>query len=291
MPMSYNKWNYVDSNPINRVDPTGMCWINVGGVNVWIPDGATPCQSGNTGTQTSPTTTTSPGTYLPCTPTGVPTLPSPTTGGLTSEDKKILAVLIAMESTSGAVPDSVSYMKAWALLNLRSVHQKYPPFNSQNLSPFEDWKAHERDLLDSKGINGTVAEQKAKLLEWYESYSNGEVRGVTADRFASIERITNRAVRLWTLYGPNSSVDPIRGTYDFTDASGLKYPNGSEHDRYLYQIPNYQSAIMTNRKEMERFRSLFEVTSPLYVYSTDPSTGLPLYTFTRFKSDPQYTLP
>jgi hypothetical protein len=53
--MSYNKWNYVDSNPINRVDPTGMCWINVSGVNVWIPDGATPCQSGNAGgTQSLP---------------------------------------------------------------------------------------------------------------------------------------------------------------------------------------------------------------------------------------------
>jgi RHS repeat-associated protein len=50
MPMSFNRWNYVDSNPINRVDPTGMCWINVGGVNVWIPDGATPCQNGNPGT-------------------------------------------------------------------------------------------------------------------------------------------------------------------------------------------------------------------------------------------------
>jgi len=26
MPMSYNKWNYVDGNPVNRTDPTGKCW-------------------------------------------------------------------------------------------------------------------------------------------------------------------------------------------------------------------------------------------------------------------------
>lgn len=225
---------------------------------------------------------------LYATQTPIPTLP---TGGLTSDDIKILAVLIAMESSSGAVPDSVSYMKAWALLNLRSVHQKYPLHQGQNLTPLEDWKAHERALLDEKGINGTLDQQKTKLLEWYGWYSNGVIDGVTADRFASIERGVNQAVGEWALYGPNSGADPIHGTYDFTDASGLKYPNGLEEDQYLYQIPNYKSTIMTNWKEMERFRNLFEVTSPLYVFSTDPYTGLPVYTFTRFKSDPRYTLP
>jgi len=35
-PMSYNKWNYVASNPINRTDPTGKCWYpkQGGGVSV-----------------------------------------------------------------------------------------------------------------------------------------------------------------------------------------------------------------------------------------------------------------
>jgi RHS repeat-associated protein len=72
-PMSFNRWNYVDGNPINRTDPSGMCWIISGGVNVWIPDGATPCQSGNTGTQSSPTGTTLPELYAPCPPPTVST--------------------------------------------------------------------------------------------------------------------------------------------------------------------------------------------------------------------------
>src|SRR5687768_14164436 len=25
-PMSHNRWNYVESNPINRTDPSGLCW-------------------------------------------------------------------------------------------------------------------------------------------------------------------------------------------------------------------------------------------------------------------------
>ena len=27
-PMSFNKWNYVDNNPINRLDPSGHCYID-----------------------------------------------------------------------------------------------------------------------------------------------------------------------------------------------------------------------------------------------------------------------
>lgn len=40
-PMSYNKWNYVGSNPLNRIDPTGQCWypnaIN-GGISYDVND-------------------------------------------------------------------------------------------------------------------------------------------------------------------------------------------------------------------------------------------------------------
>ncbi len=44
-PMSFNAWNYVSGNPVNRLDPTGMCWITVNGTQVWIPDGAAPCSN------------------------------------------------------------------------------------------------------------------------------------------------------------------------------------------------------------------------------------------------------
>jgi len=39
-PMSYNKWNYVGSNPVNRTDPTGRCWYpkQGGGVNFDLSD-------------------------------------------------------------------------------------------------------------------------------------------------------------------------------------------------------------------------------------------------------------
>jgi hypothetical protein len=47
-PMSYNLWGYVQSNPINYTDPTGMCWIALNGsVNaplVWVSDNALPCR-------------------------------------------------------------------------------------------------------------------------------------------------------------------------------------------------------------------------------------------------------
>ncbi|HEU0291238.1 MAG TPA: RHS repeat-associated core domain-containing protein [Anaerolineales bacterium] len=40
-PMSYNKWNYVGSNPINRTDPTGQCWYpdaSRGGISYDVTD-------------------------------------------------------------------------------------------------------------------------------------------------------------------------------------------------------------------------------------------------------------
>ena len=36
-PMSLNRWNYVDGNPINRIDPSGHCWypnLQTGGVSI-----------------------------------------------------------------------------------------------------------------------------------------------------------------------------------------------------------------------------------------------------------------
>jgi len=39
-PMSYNKWSYVGSNPVNRTDPTGRCWYpkQGGGINYDFSD-------------------------------------------------------------------------------------------------------------------------------------------------------------------------------------------------------------------------------------------------------------
>jgi RHS repeat-associated protein len=44
-PMSYNRWNYTDGNPVNRLDPSGQCWVTVSGSSglVWVSDGTTPC--------------------------------------------------------------------------------------------------------------------------------------------------------------------------------------------------------------------------------------------------------
>jgi hypothetical protein len=46
-PMSLNKWNYVEGNPVNRTDPSGMCFYTIPGTDtrVWLPDGATPCNT------------------------------------------------------------------------------------------------------------------------------------------------------------------------------------------------------------------------------------------------------
>jgi hypothetical protein len=39
-------WNYVGSNPINRLDPSGMCWVDVSGTGVWVPDASPQCRYG-----------------------------------------------------------------------------------------------------------------------------------------------------------------------------------------------------------------------------------------------------
>jgi len=40
-PMSYNKWNYVGANPVNRTDPSGKCWypnLQTGGIGYDFSD-------------------------------------------------------------------------------------------------------------------------------------------------------------------------------------------------------------------------------------------------------------
>jgi hypothetical protein len=259
---------YVEGNPINFADPSGHCT----GGSLWDFFFTRPLFWGGP----CPGTT---GTALPT--------PTPSTSGLTQDDIKILAVLIALESSSGVVPDDVNYMKAWALLNIRSYHQAY----NRNLRPFESWKHHERPLLDELRIGGTYDAQVAELLRWYQRYSNGDVPRISAERFASIESATISAVEHWALYGSNSSVDPIHGATGFTDASGLYYPSGSIRDRHLFEIPNYISEIMTNQAEMEQFRlRAYSNSSRVYQFSIDPYTGKPAYTFTWFEP-PTYPWP
>ncbi len=44
-PMSYNHWMYTGGNPVNRLDPSGQCWVTLPWSNgpVWIPDGNPLC--------------------------------------------------------------------------------------------------------------------------------------------------------------------------------------------------------------------------------------------------------
>ena len=37
-PLSLNRWGYVGGNPVNRIDPSGMCWIIENGDGKWYPD-------------------------------------------------------------------------------------------------------------------------------------------------------------------------------------------------------------------------------------------------------------
>ena len=49
MPMSYNLWLYTSGNPVNRLDPSGQCWVTPPGSNnpnpIWFPDGTSQCPS------------------------------------------------------------------------------------------------------------------------------------------------------------------------------------------------------------------------------------------------------
>jgi len=180
------------------------------------------------------------------------------------------------------VPDDVNYMKAWALLNAHSYKQAWKIFNR----PFDDWKAHERPLFNDPAIaiSGSYEQQTTKLLEWYGRYSREEVPKVTVQRFHEMESAVKSAVYDWSRYGSRSPQDPVHGAVGFTDASGLFYPSGSDTDRHMFEIPKYQSAIMTNPTEMEAFRQrAYSNSSRIYQFSTDPFTNLPTWTFTWFE--------
>jgi hypothetical protein len=36
-PLSLNRWNYVEGNPVNRTDPSGQCYIDTGNLPKWQP--------------------------------------------------------------------------------------------------------------------------------------------------------------------------------------------------------------------------------------------------------------
>jgi hypothetical protein len=42
-PMSFNRWGYVSENPVNRVDSSGLCYVDISGSQTWIPDSSDPC--------------------------------------------------------------------------------------------------------------------------------------------------------------------------------------------------------------------------------------------------------
>jgi len=58
-PMSFNRWNYTSSNPINRVDPSGHCYNPDGSWNwfQWPLFGLGPCSSNTSGATTTITPT------------------------------------------------------------------------------------------------------------------------------------------------------------------------------------------------------------------------------------------
>jgi hypothetical protein len=281
-----------------------MCWIVSGGQNVWIPDGATPCLNQNPVAPPSPL-------YfaLPYYPTDACTLiltPQPKRD-LSPNDIKILAVLIAGESSSGYVPDDVSYMKAWALLNKHAWDRLQP--DKKNWSPFESWKHPERPLLDQMHISGSVQKQVHDLLvEYRKAKSGGWPLLGNPQRFASIEATVNRAINSWSLYGPKSGLDPTNGAIGFVDSGGKCFPAGKckyvedpdgEPDPVTFNEMGdvYQNAI-TDYAKIEDWRIHYYANSSgfnstrTYQYQIN-GYGQPVYTFTVFeyKPWPSFTWP
>jgi RHS repeat-associated protein len=84
-PQSLNRWNYTDSNPVNRIDPSGHCWASDGSWEFKEPWFGNCAQSSTSTSTPSPTPSSTPSgptitpsstpsptcTYIP-TPTGAP---------------------------------------------------------------------------------------------------------------------------------------------------------------------------------------------------------------------------
>ena len=304
-PSSFNHWIYVEGNPINHLDPSGMCKQPNGDIDFWgKPIGWwSPCINAGQ-PNTVPTTTPLPlptGTPTPiptntCTPTLPPTLTStPAWGDLGLDDINILSVIIAFESSNGRVPNDASYMKAWTLLNIRSYHQAH----GYNYRPLENWKRHERDMFSAKNIGGSYESQYNALLSWYTSYATKgeEYTGISVQKFAEIEATTRMAVQSWALYGSKtslrSSADVVHGATSFTDTAGLCFPSGqcrkspNRDDKSGFEefgeMRNYLQISMDYNRIEEWRKSIYPNSSATYSITIAPQySNAPVWTFTNF---------
>ncbi len=316
-PLSLNRWMYGYGNPVNFTDPSGMCVDPDGTVHLFKkPWGWTlPCEPSTTSTPAAtitPAVTAIATAAIAC-PVPAATFtstPTPPTGGLSLDDIKILTVFIAGESHSGAVPDYVSDMKAWALLNLYTWNRLDP--NKKDWTPFKSWKHHERNLIsmtfginapDNINNNEALAMQydKTELLKWYMKGRAGQWTRLTAARFIEIEMVVNRSVWAWASNGSRSPADPVHGAVDFTDAEGLCFSDGGRGDICPGQgtadnpyrtFQNLGATYVNVRRDfttMEEWRKKFWLNESTTSYQVGIDTNHnndPVYTFTRFKQPP-----
>ncbi len=98
-PMTMNRWNYTDGNPVNRTDPSGHCWNSDGSWDWFKQPWFGPCPS-NTGQTNNPPTTQTP---LP--PTTTPECPTPT---------------MTPSPTNAPLPTPTGYPKEIALYYLKT---------------------------------------------------------------------------------------------------------------------------------------------------------------------------
>jgi RHS repeat-associated protein len=207
-PGAFDRYSYVVNNPIGYKDPSGHYRAE------------------------------SEACYDPgCEETQPPKLPSPKPENvidLSEADIELLVLLIAMESSSGKVPDEVNYMKAWALLNKISfdiAHGKYT-------SAWNSWKNHERGLLDAYGVTPD------KVSNMYNDY-------LEKGYMATLDDAVRQAVTAWQANGRFSDADPVHGAVGFTDLAGMRDDNGEQlQDRSDWDsTPN---SISLNKDTIEK---------------------------------------